>query len=64
MVTGIEFIRYQTKYRSNEQHKKPSKTSRVAMIVLMLIRVTDNTLTFGCLLEKIRCFIYYHELKL
>ena len=33
MVTGIELIRYHTKYRPNEHQKSESKKSLVAMIV-------------------------------
>ena len=38
MVTGIELMRYQTKYRPNEHQKLPSKKPLVAMYVSMLIR--------------------------
>ena len=38
MVTGIELIRYQTKYRPNEHQKLPSKKPLVALITVILVR--------------------------
>ena len=56
MVTGIDLIRAQTKYRPKEHQKLPSKKPLVATIDELLrydVRTTINTLI--CLF--IRCFM-------
>ena len=45
MVTGLELMRYQTKYRPNEHQKLPSKKPLVEMFAVILIRCSKlNTL--------------------
>ena len=56
MVTGIEMIRYETKYRPNEDQKLSSKKPLV-MIAVILIRCYIRTILNTLICLFIRCFI-------